>query len=337
MKPFGEVIDFSLEKIFRMVAGEYADYPRGVTPNEEVYQAGRIRLLKFPARNPSSHLPLVIVPSLINRWYILDLTPDTSFISYFSENRDCYLIDWGYAGCESAHLELSHYYHQSIRRAVRQVRRATGLGQVDMLGYCIGGTMAYMFSCLEPDMIRKLVLLTSPLDFAEAGVLGMYAKDFPADDFIDAMDYMPGWLLASSFNFIQPMGIVQKAEKFYQKYDSENFRELYIAMERWIADPVNFPARSYHDLLTRLYKNNELFGGKLVTAEGRPVDPSCRKAECMMVNAEHDHIAPAATTRFPDADRAPRKIMNYSTGHIGITVGKYGIKVREDIRNFLEV
>ncbi len=322
MDTIAQQLDAISEHYLRQTAGELDTYPRGVTPREEVWRAGNVSLLRFESPEGVEGQPILIVPSLINRWYVLDITEEVSFIREFAQKRPVYLIDWGYPGAEVGHLPLSHYYHRSIRRAVRFMCREHGCEKVDMLGYCIGGTMAYAFSCLEPDMVDHLVLLTAPIDFRDSGIFGTYADHFPTEEFKQSMDFMPGWLLAFSFNFVQPMGTWQKTKMFKEKFESKGFMKLYNAMERWIADPVSYPGKAYYHMLTELYKENLLSQGKLTTAEGLLVDPAARRSKALILNAGKDHIAPLCTTQLPQSDKAPVKQVTIPSGHIGITTGR---------------
>ncbi|NCB39797.1 MAG: alpha/beta fold hydrolase [Erysipelotrichia bacterium] len=335
MDTLAQHIDAVTEHYLRRTAGELDNYPRGVTPREEVWSAGNVSLLRFEGPESQQGTPLLIVPSLINRWYILDATEETSFIREFSQQRPTFLIDWGYPGEEAGHLPLSHYYHRSIKRAVRQIARITGVSKVDIMGYCIGGTMAYAFSCLEPDMVDHLVLLTAPIDFSDAGIFATYADHFPTEEFSVSMDTMPGWLLAFSFQFVQPMGLYQKTKMFKDKFENKSFMKLYNAMERWIADPVSFPGKAYYQLLTELYKQNLLTQGKLTTGDGLLVDPAARRSKALILNAGKDHIAPLGTTALPAADKAPAREVTIPSGHIGITTGRNGKEACKTALDFI--
>jgi polyhydroxyalkanoate synthase len=315
-------LDAISEHVMRKTAGELDFYPRGITPREEVYRAGNVSLLRFASPEGVEGKPLLIIPSLINRWYILDVTEEVSYIKEFAQTRPTYLIDWGYPDEEVGHLPLSHYYHRSIKRAVRQICRTHNIDQVDLLGYCIGGTLAYAFSCLEPELVDHLVLLTAPIDFNDAGIFATYAEHFPIEEFSVSMSKMPGWLLAFSFQFVQPMGVYQKTKMFHDKFESKSFIKLYNAMERWIADPVSFPAKAYYELITDLYQKNLLAQGKLVTAEGLTVDPARHRSKTLILNAGKDHIAPLITTTLPASDKAPVSEVTIPSGHIGITTGR---------------
>ncbi|EKD83094.1 MAG: poly(R)-hydroxyalkanoic acid synthase subunit PhaC [uncultured bacterium] len=328
-------LDAITEHVMRKTAGELDNYPRGVTPREEVYNAGNVSLLRFISPEGVEGTPLLIIPSLINRWYILDVTEETSFIRQFAQQRPTYLIDWGYPDDEVGHLPLSHYYHRSIKRAVRQISRQNNVDKVDMLGYCIGGTMAYAFACLEPKLVDHLVLLTAPIDFTDAGIFATYAEHFPIEEFSASMNKMPGWLLAFSFQFVQPLGVYQKTKMFHDKFESQSFAKLYNAMERWIADPVSFPAKAYYELITDLYKKNLLAQGRLMTADGLPVDPAARRAKTLILNAGKDHIAPLTTTALPASDQAPVSEITISSGHIGITTGRNGKTACKNAIDFL--
>lgn len=342
------MIDFMERQVtdfMSSVAAEHADMPRGVTPRKTVMKAGNMELLRFDSPktrdsgekvSENSSNPVLFVPSLINRWYILDLTETTTFTGHLAKSRDCYLVDWGYPGAESSHLPLSHFYHRSIKRCIRAIRRETGAEKVDLIGYCIGGTLAYLYSCLEPDDIGNLVLLTAPIDFDDAGIFGLYAEDFPSEEIRSAMDYMPGWLLGFSFQFVQPMGLLNKTKMFFKNFENEKFKHLFVAMERWLGDPVHFPGQSYYELLTHLYKENRISRETLTTGTGERIDPSRRTSRLFVVTAENDHIAPAPCAALPPSDGAHRTAKCYPTGHIGITVGKFGNLVKTDVEAFLD-
>lgn len=328
-------MDAVTDHFMRETAGTLDDYPRGVTPREEIWSAGNVSLLKFESPADVEGTPILIIPSLINRWYVLDVTEETSFIKEFSQKRPTFLIDWGYPGTEVGHLSLSHYYHKTIKRAIRQIAKLTGASKVDMMGYCIGGTMAYAFSCLEPDLVDHLILLTAPLDFADAGIFADYANTFPVEEFSASMEKMPGWMLAFSFQFVSPMGTYQKMKMLKKNCEKESFMKLFNAMERWIADPVDFPAKAYYELLTDLYQDNLLAQGKLTTSEGMTVNPSARKASALILNASKDHIAPLPTTMLPSSDRAPVKQVTIPSGHIGITTGRHGKDACQSVIDFI--
>lgn len=330
-------IDTMIDDFFRKQAGRWADFPKGVTGRREVFRAGNMKLFKFdsPAETEGG-VPMLFVPSLINRWYVLDLTEETSLVRPVAEKYPCYMIDWGYPGCEYSHLPFEHFYRRALNRAVNFIRRETGHEKVNMLGYCIGGTLSYLYSCIEPERVNKVVLLAAPIDFEQSGIAGLYAKSFPVEQFIDSMEYMPGGKIAEFFNDIQPFGVVKKMQMFQQKYNDEKFVKLFVAMERWIADDgVNFPARAYYDFIGDFYGKNKLAKNELTLGDGSPVDAAKRKADCLIFNATADHIVPIPATALPGADRAPRETLTYNTGHIGITVGKYGAEVRKNVLNFL--
>ncbi len=332
-------IDSIIESFIKNQAGDYNDMPRGVTKRELVYRAGNMKIFKFDREGEEApdKTPMLFIPSLINRWYILDLTEETSFVKYFNKFFTCYMIDWGFPGAESAHLPFSNFYHKYIERAVNFISRDSGSGRVNILGYCIGGTLAYIYSCLETERVNKMILLAAPINFENAGISSLYAKTFPTEEFVNSMDYMPGPLIANFFNNIQPSGFLKKNQMFYQKFKDPKFRKMYVAMERWVADDkVHFPARAYYEFLNYMYKENRLFHGRLQYAEDAFVEPAKRSAGCMILNAALDHIVPLHCTNLPPEDVAGREVLTFNTGHVGITAGKYGMDARTKAVEFLK-
>jgi len=332
-----EQIDTMVEDMLKKQAGKWADMPRGVTEREVVYKAGNMKIWKFKREGElKSETPMLFVPSLINRWYILDLTEETSYVNYFNQFFATYLIDWGYPGPESGHLPFSNFYHKYLNRAVNFIRRDSGSDKVNMLGYCIGGTLSYLYSCLEPERVNKVILLAAPINFENAGVSGLYAKHFPTDEFLASSESQPGKVIADFFNGIIPFGLAKKVQTFREKAKDEKFKKLYVAMERWIADDgVNFPARAYYEFINQLYKENRLAKNEMKTTESVAVDAAKRTAECLILNATLDHIVPEHCTKLPEADKAHREALTYKTGHVGITVGRYGVEAKKNAVDFL--
>jgi len=330
-------IDSMIDDFFRKQAGRWADLPKGVTGRREVFRAGNMKLFKFDSpAEVEGRTPMLFVPSLINRWYILDLTEETSLVKPVAEKFPTYMIDWGYPGCEASHLPFEHFYKRALNRIVKFICRESGHEKINMLGYCIGGTLSYLYSCIEPERVNKVILLASPINFEDGGISGLYAKNFPTEQFLESMESMPGGKIAEFFNNIQPFGVIKKMQMFQKKHQDEGFVKMFVAMERWIADDgVNFPAKAYYDFIGDFYGKNKLAKNELTLSDGTAIDAARRTAECLILNATADHIVPVPATALPAADAAPRETLTYNTGHIGITVGKYGAEVRKNVINFL--
>ena len=146
----------------------------GQTPHDVIYSENKWRLLRFrPVRPPDERCrtPILLVPSLINRWYVLDLRPGASLVAALVDaGHDVFCLDWGVPEDEDRHRDWNDTLAR-LRRMVRRTMRAAGSDRVGMLGYCMGGTLAAIYTALHPGEIAALVNLAGPIDFSKGGML----------------------------------------------------------------------------------------------------------------------------------------------------------------------
>ena len=192
----------------RVVLGS-ADAPVGMTPKELIWRKNKARLYRYVRSAPATHrTPVFLVLPLINRAYILDLRPGASFVEYLlGEGHEVFLIDWGTPGDEDRALDVTTLVTRYLPRAAKAIQRTTGAKQMTVLGYCIGGALATCFTALHPNVVRNLVLLTAPLDFADSGQFGrMTARDvFPIDLLTDTFPTVPGQMPDVGSKLLNPM------------------------------------------------------------------------------------------------------------------------------------
>src|SRR3954464_16079958 len=152
---------------FRRLAGIPAfiqrtqNIKKGASPSEVVYEEGRLKLLHYTSDAPLRfRTPQLFVFALVNRPYILDLKPGKSVIEHFVRaGFDTYLIDWGVPTEADRHRTLDDYINGSMLNVVEYLRERCNVPQVNLLGYCMGGTMSAMFTSLHQRLVRNLILL----------------------------------------------------------------------------------------------------------------------------------------------------------------------------------
>src|SRR3712207_2916156 len=148
-----------------MLEGAQAD--TGRTPKEVVWTKNKAKLYRYrPYAEKTYPVPILMVYALINRPYVLDLVPGNSFIEYLTDQGfDVYLLDWGVPGDEDKDMDLEHYVLDYLPRVVRKVLRTSGVEELTLFGYCMGGTLAAIYASLFPENLKNLVLLTTPVAF----------------------------------------------------------------------------------------------------------------------------------------------------------------------------
>jgi polyhydroxyalkanoate synthase len=292
-----------------------------------VHEEGTLRLLHYRSERPAEFTePVLICFALVNRAYVLDLSPQRSVVRRLLEHGlDVYLIDWGVPTAEDRTLRLADYVCGRLKRAVDCVSERSGAPAINLLGYCMGGTMSAIFTSLYPHKVRNLVLLAAPIDFADqTSLLNVWAdeKYFDADALVDAYGNCPGWFLRAVFKMIKPVQFFyEKYAGLHDKLHDEQFVEHFFAMERWESDSIPVAGETFREFVKMLYQQNRLVKGELVLDEAR-VELQNIACPTLLLTAEQDHLVPPASTlAFKHyADRANIREMSIDAGHVGLVV-----------------
>lgn len=283
------------------------------------------RLLRYEPLGGKRAGSVVVVASLINKYYVLDLLPEISVIRGYQERGfSVFVLDWKAPGPQGTDLGFVDYVDGAIKQAVTHAAGAEG-GAPHLLGYCMGGTMAAMYAARFPDSVRTLTLLAAPIDFHATGVLSDWTKRerFDADLVIDALGNMPPWLMQSGFKLMNPVDQVLKPLRtLLDGADADRIRHV-TALEAWLDDNVAFAGGLYREYIKGLYQDNALVNGQLRIA-GTVVDLGKITAPLLNVVALRDHIAAPASSNVLQnlVASADRELYSYETGHIGLTASR---------------
>ena len=304
----------------------------GATPHEVIFTENKLRLLHYYPQTEKIHpVPLIMIFALVNRPYILDLKPGRSVVEVLvKKGIDVYLIDWGSPGDEDKKLDLNHYINRYIRQVVKKVKRHSGSEKVNVLGYCMGGTMSAMYTSLYPEDIKNLVLMTAGIDYKVEGTLNLWGDrgNFDVDKFVEAYGNVPAEFLQSGFLFMKPIqNLVSKYVNFYENVDNEAFVENFLAMEKWLNDNIPVPGEVFREFVKYLYQENQLVENKL-RINGKRVDLKQIKCPVLNLIAENDHLVPPASSLGFNEMTSSKdtKTIVYPTGHIGLSVSSKSLK-----------
>jgi polyhydroxyalkanoate synthase len=303
--------------------------PVGQTPHDEIYRENKWRLLRFRPTRPAAdrwRTPILLVPSLINRWYILDLRPGKSFAQYLVDaGHDVYIIDWGTPAAEDRYLTFDDICQTYLGRAVRKVAAASPDGVTHVLGYCLGGTLAAIHTAANPAHVASLVALAAPIDFAHAGTLGAWTRSpgFDVGALVDGFGNVPWPLMQASFQLLKPTVNLQKAVALVDRAWDDEFLDGFLATERWGNDNVSFPGECYRRYIGELYQENRLAQGTMRLA-GKAARLDAIDCPVLAVTFEHDHIVPAASAAallalVSSPDQAQ---LHLGGGHVGAVVSR---------------
>lgn len=303
--------------------------PVGQTPHDVVWRENKWRLLRFRSTRAVAQrwrTPILLVPSLINRWYILDLRPGKSFVEYLVDaGHDVHVIDWGTPTAEDRYLTFDDVTQGYLGRAVRKVADASPDGVAHVLGYCLGGTLAAIHAAANPARVASLVALAAPIDFHQGGLLARWTRSpgFDVGALVDGFGNVPWPLMQASFQLLKPTLNLQKAVTLIDRAWDDEFLDGFLATERWGNDNVSFPGECYRRYIEELYQDNRLVQGTMRLA-GRPARLDAIDCPVLAVTFGHDHIVPtaSATALLAHVASPDKAELHLAGGHVGAVVSR---------------
>lgn len=322
------VVGRTLETLSFLAGDPVRTARTGTTPHDVVFRQGKIALRHFPAAPglPRQRAVLISMP-LINTWSVWDLLPDKSVVATLAAaGIPVYVVDWGRPGDEDATRPLAWYVDEVLTRLFDRARRhdrATGgEGELDAVGYCVGGTFLATHLSLHPEHARRVAFVATPIDFHASGRLVAWAnpEDFPLDTLISSVGNYPADLMRTSFSWLKPQGQTGKWVGLWERVEDPEFRALWAALEQWNGDNVDFPGEAYREYVRRCYFENALMRGGW-TLGSQVVDLRAAKHEALVIAASSDHIAPrAACYGLATTWGGPVTLETLKGGHVGISV-----------------
>ena len=291
-------------------------YRRRLADPPVLWQAGTSRVLAFGGE--ASATPVLLVPSLINRAYILDLRPERSFARYLrGRGLRPYLLDWGAPGAEERAFGLDDYILGRLQPALEAARRDAGR-PLALAGYCMGGTMALPLAARAD--VAALVLLATPWDFRadgghQARMIAAHRPGLAALN--DSLGQLPPDALQAMFAALDPLLAARKFSAFAQLPPASAAARNFVALEDWLNDAVPLTGPVARACLDDWYGANAPARG-LWRVGGEAVRPERIACPALNVVPARDRIVPPASAEalsdaLPDAEtwRPP-------LGHIGM-------------------
>ena len=302
------------------------------TPRDVLWRDGTASLYRFRRPStvkPAGALPVLVVPSMINKWYVVDLRSGASLVQALVEGGlDVYCLDWGTAEDEDRYLSWDDVLAR-LGRAARFTERHAGVRRVGLLGYCMGATLAGIWTALEPDHVAALVNLAGPFDFSHGGLLRTMVDPewFDATAIAQAGNVGPQQM-QSGFVALRPTAQMAKWVGFLDRMHEPASRVSFDALETWAGDNIPFPAAAYETYIQELYQKNALVKGEH-HVRGKRVDLASIQCPVLTVAAERDTICPlpAARALNETCGSADKEMVVVPGGHVGAVVGSRAPKV----------
>jgi len=307
------------------VAGyQAAPLPDRPTDMPVVWQAGTTRLLDYATPTTPKDAPAVLViPSLINRYRILDLSENHSLLRSLNEyGVRPFVIDWQAPGTEETVFDLSAYATERLVPALDQVTALTGQ-KPSLLGYCMGGLLALSLAALRPDDVSRLALLATPWDFhtgpeVERLALGNLLNLL--SPLMTSLGHLPEDVLQTLFWARAPFLAGEKFRAFAGLNPESARSEAFVRLEDWLNDGVPLAAPVAENCFRGWYLENQPLRDKWAVA-GTPVKPGNLPHLALIMVPDQDHIVPPESA-LPLADLMPNATLKrLKAGHIGMVAG----------------
>ena len=286
-----------------------------VTPGKVVFRNHLIELIQYtPTTAKVYPEPILIVPSCIMKYYILDLSPSNSMVRYLvSKGHTVFVVSWRNPDASDRDLKMQDYLRMGVMEAMAAVKERSKAPRIHALGYCLGGTfLAIVAASLGrksrgigskvpqqrrsqdlPDMpeLATVTLLAAQTDFSEPGEMGVFIDDDQIKTLRQKMDstgYLSGRAMASSFQFLNSRDLVwsRSTRRYLLGQDDADFD-----MMSWNADVTRLPARMHSEYLSSLFLNNALAAGQYRVA-GETVALMDINAPMLVVGTARDHVSP---------------------------------------------
>lgn len=279
-------------------------------------------LLRDYRRGSDAAAPRVlVVPSLVNRYYILDLEPESSFLADLGARGYApFVVDWDAPGPEEQGFDLTRYIAGRLEGALDAVRREPG-GPIIVVGYCMGGNLALALALRRQKDIAALACLATPWDFhadghVQAQLIGAIGRSM--DPLFQVLGEMPVDVLQSFFASLDPLSILAKFRRFAEMQCDQ--ARKFVALEDWLNDGVGLAAPVARECLTQWYGENTPALGKWRIA-GEPVRPEALRLPVLAMVPAVDRIVPPKSA-LGLAQRLPQcETITPAAGHIGMMVG----------------
>lgn len=299
-----------------------------ITPSEPIYKEDKLRLLHYrDGVEQAFDTPLLFIFALVNRPYILDLKEGKTVVGHFVRRGfDTYNIDWGVPSDGDRYLDMEDYIERYVHHCVERVCERTGQDKINILGYCMGGSMSAMYASLHPERVKNLILMAAPVDWSsQEHHLALWTRPeyFDVDKFIEVYGNAPAEWLQWSFLLLRPVdNLFSKYVNFYNNMEDEKYLEDFFAMERWLNDNIPVAGEMFRQFVKHCMQKNELIQGKLIIGDRR-VD--LRNITCPILNltASNDHLVPCGQSLpFNNAvGSTDKEAITFPAGHIGLAVG----------------
>lgn len=295
-------------------------YCREIRQRPTVWERGNCRLLDY---GPADGWPLLVVPSLVNRAYILDLMPGVSLLEFLCNNGiRPLLLDWGDRAGPDRHLSLDGLIRERLEPALGWLHHITDKRPL-VLGYCMGGTLATALACLCHDRMAGLALLATPWSFNQddrsAGDIRPCYRALASGT--GCVGGLPVDLLQALFAQIDPLNVPRKFAHFARMKPTSNAATRFVAIEDWLNDCIPLCAEIAAECFVDWYGSNSPASGSWQVGD-IIVRPERLDLPICLAVPERDRIVPPASALALGNILQRHELIRPNAGHVSMIVGQ---------------
>jgi polyhydroxyalkanoate synthase subunit PhaC len=268
-----------------------------ITPGKVVFRNHLMELIQYAPTTPTVHRqPILITPAWIMKYYILDLTPETSLVRYLvDQGYTVFIVSWRNPDASDSKLGFEDYRAHGVDKAIDVVREIVPGEKIHAVGYCLGGTtLAISAAAIDRDrrdLLASLSLLAAQTDFAEAGELMLFIDESQLsllEDMMAAQGYLDARQMAGAFYALRSNEMLWS--QLVDRYLISKPKPLG-PLDAWLADSTRMPARMHSEYLRQLFLENRFANGRYEVGGGAVAMKDIR-TPVFALGAERDHIAP---------------------------------------------
>jgi polyhydroxyalkanoate synthase subunit PhaC len=268
-----------------------------VTPGKVIYRNRLMELIQYEANTRDVFPePILIVPSWIMKFYILDLSPHNSLVKYLVDSgHTVFILSWKNPESDDRELALQDYLKLGVLDAIAQIAHVCPSRKIHSVGYCLGGTLLAMAAAhlgrQSKNPLKTVTLLASQVDFHEPGELGLFIDESQiayVEDLMWERGYLDGKQMAGAFALIKSNDLVWS--RLIHEYLMGS-RSPLTDMKAWNADATRMPYRMHSEYLRSLYLKNDFSEGRF-EVDGKPIALQDVHLPMFVVSTELDHVSP---------------------------------------------